>query len=239
MWREHPPGKLGLIQIWGQHHPVAAKDAHIKAHTPPKVPDPDCKQIRPLFLRCCAMPLLDQENPVGWSGREVVLQHEGQFVEVVAELTKSEKHVMCVPFCREPMWLSLWFSLKLPNMDNSALFWKAVTFPFCPYSRLKATKMRFFFKRWLDFEMKWGDAQSPRLNKSVKREKERDRETGEIEKDLYRTFPLSLSLCLLSLSFLFLSLFLFFIVLVQLVQSTCNVCSQRAWQIELMCTRAT
>ncbi|CAJ1366911.1 unnamed protein product [Effrenium voratum] len=56
-------------------------DAHIKAHTPPKVPDPDCKQIRPLFLRCCAMPL-------------------------------------------------------------------------------KATKMRFFFKRWLDFEMKWGDAQS-------------------------------------------------------------------------------
>jgi len=28
------------------------------------------------------------------------------------------------------------------------------------FLRLKATKMRFFFKRWLDFETKWGDEQS-------------------------------------------------------------------------------
>ncbi|CAE7210896.1 rrp5 [Symbiodinium necroappetens] len=56
-------------------------DAHIKAFTPPKVPEADHDEIRALFRRCCSM-------------------------------------------------------------------------------SLKATKMRFFFKRWLDFETRWGDAES-------------------------------------------------------------------------------
>jgi len=56
-------------------------DAHIKAHTPPKVSEADSQEVRALMERCCAM-------------------------------------------------------------------------------KLKATKMRFFFKRWLDFEKKWGDAES-------------------------------------------------------------------------------
>jgi len=53
-------------------------DAHIKAHTPPKVAKPEQKEVRALFERCCSM-------------------------------------------------------------------------------NLKVLKMRFFFKRWLDYEKRWGD----------------------------------------------------------------------------------
>ncbi|CAE8598948.1 unnamed protein product, partial [Polarella glacialis] len=56
-------------------------DAHMKAFTPPKVVEPDFKEVRGLLERCCAM-------------------------------------------------------------------------------KLKATKMRFFFKRFLDFEKRWGNAES-------------------------------------------------------------------------------
>eukprot|EP00930_Biecheleria_cincta_P038144 TRINITY_DN26206_c0_g1_i1.p1 TRINITY_DN26206_c0_g1~~TRINITY_DN26206_c0_g1_i1.p1 ORF type:complete len:1998 (+),score=467.03 TRINITY_DN26206_c0_g1_i1:33-5996(+) len=66
-------------------------DAHIKAHTPPKVPAADFQEVRALMERCCAM-------------------------------------------------------------------------------KLKATKMRFFFKRWLDFEKKWGDADSQEIVRKKARE---------------------------------------------------------------------
>lgn len=56
-------------------------DAHIRAHTPPKVAEPDLQEVRSLMERCCTM-------------------------------------------------------------------------------TLKAVKMRFFFKRWLDFEASWGDEES-------------------------------------------------------------------------------
>jgi len=56
-------------------------DAHIKAHTPPKVTEPDLKEVRSLMERCCTL-------------------------------------------------------------------------------SLKAVKMRFFFKRWLDFEKHWGDEEN-------------------------------------------------------------------------------
>eukprot|EP00928_Gymnodinium_smaydae_P032700 TRINITY_DN23613_c0_g1_i2.p1 TRINITY_DN23613_c0_g1~~TRINITY_DN23613_c0_g1_i2.p1 ORF type:complete len:1812 (-),score=336.46 TRINITY_DN23613_c0_g1_i2:299-5206(-) len=40
----------------------------------------------------------------------------------------------------------------------------------CCTMRLKAAKMRFFFKRWLDFEKKWGDAESQELVRTKARE---------------------------------------------------------------------
>jgi len=40
----------------------------------------------------------------------------------------------------------------------------------CGAMSLKATKMRFFFKRWLDFETKWGDEQSQEEVRSKARE---------------------------------------------------------------------
>jgi len=66
-------------------------DAHIKAHTPPKVAEADLQEVRSMMERCCTM-------------------------------------------------------------------------------KLKATKMRFFFKRWLDFEKKWGDAESQELVRTKARE---------------------------------------------------------------------
>jgi len=66
-------------------------DAHIKAHTPPRVAKPDSAEVRRLLERCCTM-------------------------------------------------------------------------------KLKAAKMRFFFKKWLDFEKKWGDAESQELVRSKARE---------------------------------------------------------------------
>merc|ERR1740121_3464520 len=65
-------------------------DAHIKGHTPPKVSEPDLKEIRGLMERCCTL-------------------------------------------------------------------------------TLKPIKMRFFFKRWLDFEKKWGDEESEELVRSKAR----------------------------------------------------------------------
>jgi len=66
-------------------------DAHIKAHTPPKVANPDFAEVRALLERCSAM-------------------------------------------------------------------------------KLKATKMRFFFKRWLDFEKRYGDIESQELVRNKARQ---------------------------------------------------------------------
>jgi rRNA biogenesis protein RRP5 len=66
-------------------------DAHVKAHTPPKVAKPDLAEVRSLLERCCAL-------------------------------------------------------------------------------KLKATKMRFFFKRWLDFEKRYGDVESQELVRNKARQ---------------------------------------------------------------------
>jgi rRNA biogenesis protein RRP5 len=66
-------------------------DAHIAAHTPPRVPLAEVEEVRGLMARCCCL-------------------------------------------------------------------------------RLKAMKMRFFFKRWLDFEKKWGDVESQEMVRQKARE---------------------------------------------------------------------
>jgi len=66
-------------------------DAHIKAHTPPKVAAPQLAEVRGLLERCCSI-------------------------------------------------------------------------------KLKATKVRFFFKRWLDFEKRWGDVESQEMVRTKARE---------------------------------------------------------------------
>ncbi|CAE7317980.1 rrp5 [Symbiodinium sp. CCMP2592] len=47
---------------------------------------------------------------------------------------------------------------KAPDADRDEI---RALFRRCCSMSLKATKMRFFFKRWLDFESRWGDVESP------------------------------------------------------------------------------
>ena len=69
------------------------------------------------------------------------------------------------------------FGCLLRPSDIQLAKWPQVTDSvrsfYCFFLRLKATKMRFFFKRWLDFETKWGDEQSrcPRSDRSERHQR--------------------------------------------------------------------
>ena len=48
------------LQGCGMQAGNRCEDAHIKAFTPPKVPEADHDEIRALFRRCCSMSLLSR-----------------------------------------------------------------------------------------------------------------------------------------------------------------------------------
>ena len=83
--------------------------------------------------------------------------------------------------------------------------WWRLSSPLFFLSRLKATKMRFFFKRWLDFETKWGDEQSrcPRSTSAPKNQPHRMWGIGicwnswlhTVHKEMHTTFQIDQIVC--------------------------------------------
>eukprot|EP00439_Symbiodinium_sp_Y106_P075322 s1547_g14.t3 len=62
---------------------------------------------------------------------------------------------------REDAHIKAFTPPKAPEADHDEI---RALFRRCCSMSLKATKMRFFFKRWLGFESRWGDAESPALS---------------------------------------------------------------------------